>query len=475
MTRHKGASCAEDVNLRALVNAQTPTVTIVAKASLYHVGAVLEVSQEDNLAMISESVAYLKAAGREVMVDAEHFFDGYAVDREYAIQCVRAAVNGGADVIVLCDTNGGSLPGDVEKATRHVVLEFPDTRVGIHTHNDCELAVANALAAVAGGAAVVQGTCNGYGERTGNANLISIVPTLTLKMGRPCITGSLSSLTALSRFVDEVANQRHVPGRPYVGASSFAHKGGLHAAAVLKHPDTYQHIDPAMVGNEGRVLVSEMSGRRSIVSKAEELGLLRERTETAYEMIDWGTRAKEVLRRVKELESKGYAFEGAEASVELMIRRTLRGYRPPFALVDYTILTGSKRLGDGSDAVTQATIKLALMGPGEGNSTCPTKTCLEVGEGEGPIDAFHTALSRTLFDVYEPLRSVVLADYKVRILDNENGTAAITRVMVDFKDKKNGRTWTTVCAHSNIITASVNALMDGFEFAIIHLLPQCVV
>ncbi len=460
----KGSVCANDKNVQALIDAETPVVTVVGKTSLYHVEWVLETTLEENLAMIRDTVTYLKAAGKEVMLDAEHFFDGYKDDRAVSIRCLEAAVEAGVDVLVLCDTNGGSLPDEIRAATADVCATFPQCRVGIHTHNDCDLAVANSIAAVAGGAVLVQGTCNGYGERTGNANLMSIIPTLQLKAGHVCVAGGIRGLTQLSRYVDEVANQKHLAGRPFVGVSSFAHKGGLHAAAVHKLPDSYQHIEPAEVGNERRVLVSELAGRRNIVDKARELGLEAQ--------VD-SKRAREVLDKVKQLEAKGYSFEGAEASVELMIRRTTESYRPPFELLDYTILTGSKRLGDG-EGETQATVKLALLGPGEGTDTCPTKRCIEVGEGEGPVDAFHNAVCRTLKDVYKPLRTIQLADYKVRILDNESGTAATTRVMVDFVDAENGKRWTTVAAHPNIITASVNALMDGFEFAMIHKLPMCV-
>ena len=464
MTRMKGNICANDKSIQSLVNADTPVVTIVGKTSLYHVERVLETTLDENLAMIRDTVEYLKTAGKEVMLDAEHFFDGYKDDRDVALKCLNAAVEAGVDVLVLCDTNGGSLPDEIRNATKDVCEVFPNCRVGIHTHNDCDLAVANSIAAVAGGATVVQGTCNGYGERTGNANLMSIIPTLQLKTGRVCVSDGIRGLTQLSRYVDEVANQKHVPGRPFVGVSSFAHKGGLHAAAVHKLPNSYQHIEPAEVGNERRVLVSELAGRRNIVDKARELGL-EAHVDTE--------RAREVLTKVKQLEAKGYSFEGAEASVELMIRRTTDSYRPPFELLDYTILTGSKRLGD-AEGETQATVKLALLGPGEGTEACPTKRCIEVGEGEGPVDAFHNAVCRTLKEVYKPLRNIQLADYKVRILDNESGTAATTRVMVDFVDNDNGRRWTTVAAHPNIITASVNALMDGFEFAMIHKLPQCI-
>jgi len=460
MTRSKRGTCESDPHIQALVRSEAPCVTIVGKASLYHVESILEVTLAQNLSMISDTVKYFKALGKEVMLDAEHFFDGFKYDPEAAIKCLRAAVSAGVDVLVLCDTNGGSLPGDVEKITRCVGLEFPDTRVGIHTHNDSDLAVSCSISAVFGGATLVQGTINGYGERTGNANLISIIAILQLKLDRNCITSensagdgndnddghnnnnsNIEGLTALSRYVEETCNQNHQAGRPFVGISSFAHKGGLHVSALEKLPDSYQHIDPNSVGNRSRILVSELSGRKNIEAKARELGL-----ENGFES---EMNSVEILRAVKDLESKGYVFETAEASVELMIRRSMKSYVSPFVLLDYTILTGSARTGDGCEGNSQATIKLMLQGPG--SEQCPAKTVLEVSEGFGPVDAFHTALCKTLHSVYPPLAHVALVDYKVRILDNENGTAATTRVLIDFKNTRNGKRWTICCANENII------------------------
>lgn len=488
-TRYKNTSCEKDKNVQALRAAETPVITLVGKAWDMQVEVVLETTLEENLAMIADTVRYFKQLGKEVMLDAEHFFDGYKASPEYAMSALRAAADSGCDVLVLCDTNGGCLPSEIETMTAQVVQDFPDTRIGIHCHNDMELAVANSIAAVEAGASLVQGTANGYGERTGNANLMSIVPTLQLKMGYSCIGDNLAEITGLSRYVDEIANCPHNPARPYVGASSFAHKGGLHVAAVMKCPDTYQHIDPGMVGNERRVLVSELSGRGNILSKARELGLDMPATAQGVDdpnkSMEWRTRTKAVLEQVKDLENKGYTFEGAEASVELMLRRTVKGYKPPFELVDFTVLTGNKRVMYQSDpteppvneSVTQATVKLALIGPTDGTNavTCPTKICLEVGEGNGPVDAVNRALCRALLAAYPPLAAVTLSDYKVRILDPSAATGAVTRVMVEFKNTETGESWTTVYAHSNIIVASVNALMDGFEYAMIHTLPQCFV
>lgn len=482
-TRHKNATCQTDKNVQALVATNTPVVTLVGKAHASQVSLVLGASLQQNLDMIADTVRYFKQLGREVMLDAEHFFDGFVENQQYSLNCLSAAVDAGADVLVLCDTNGGSVPWFIERVVHQVCQCFPNTRVGVHCHNDMDLAVANSLAAVHAGASLVQGTVNGYGERTGNANLMSIIPTLQLKMSHSVIGHRLADLTNLSRFVDETANQPHVPSRPFVGSSSFAHKGGLHVAAILKDPSTYQHIDPALVGNQRRVLVSELSGRRNILAKAEELGLLPAKEEKD-EKIDqeWSHRSKLVLDQVKDLESKGYSFEGAEASLELMLRRAVEGYNPPFELLDFSVSTDNKRvLYEGSHdifptnrSVTLATVKLALLGPAGMEDSCPTKICLEAAEGNGPVDAINGALEKALFSVYAELRTVSLVDYKVRILDNENSTRATTRVMVEFADSATKRQWTTVYADPNIIVASVNALMDGFEVAMWDAVPQCI-
>eukprot|EP00737_Agarophyton_chilense_P001734 gb/GEZJ01001950.1/.p1 GENE.gb/GEZJ01001950.1/~~gb/GEZJ01001950.1/.p1 ORF type:complete len:618 (+),score=82.61 gb/GEZJ01001950.1/:221-2074(+) len=483
-TRYKNSTCEKDRNVGALVRADTPVVTLVGKAWSRQVEVVLEASLEENVAMISDTVQFFKLRGKEVMLDAEHFFDGYKADSRYAMRCLRAAVQAGVDVVVLCDTNGGTLPWEIEEVTAVVASEFASVRIGIHCHNDMELAVSNSIAAVRGGASLVQGTVNGFGERSGNANLMSIVPTLELKMGYKCVGEGLAQLTKVSRYVDEVANQPHVGSRAYVGASSFAHKGGLHVAAVLKDAATYQHIEPELVGNERRILVSELSGRRNIVTKAKELGLHSGGAD-AEDVGEWDARAKSVLEQVKELENKGFSFEGAEASVELMLRRTRNGYRPPFELMDFSVSTGNKRVvvvqaeqavrtAPYNDSVTQASVKLALLGPENGGEVCPTKVCFEVAEGNGPVDAVNAALQKCLLPVYAALRAVSVVDYKVRILDNASGTGAITRVVVEFEDASNGKQWRTVYAHENIIVASVNALMDGFEVAMWEQLPQCI-
>lgn len=482
-TRHKNATCETDKNVQALVSTDTPVVTLVGKAHASQVSLVLGATLQQNLDMISDTVRYFKQLGREVMLDAEHFFDGFVEDQQYSISCLSAAVDAGADVLVLCDTNGGSVPWFIARVVQQISQRFPNTRIGVHCHNDMDLAVANSLAAVHSGASLVQGTVNGYGERTGNANLMSIIPTLQLKMSHSILGDRLAGLTNLSRFVDEIANQPHVPSRPFVGSSSFAHKGGLHVAAILKDPNTYQHIDPSLVGNQRRVLVSELSGRRNILAKAEELGLLptqREKDEQVES--EWNLRSKLVLDQVKDLENRGYSFEGAEASLELMLRRAVKGYTPPFELLDFSVSTDNKRVLYEGDydvfptdrSTTLATVKLALLGPAGMEDTCPTKICLEAAEGIGPVDAINGALEKALFSVYTELRTVSLVDYKVRILDNENSTRAITRVMVEFADSATQRQWTTVSANPNIIVASVNALTDGFEVAMWDTVPQCI-
>lgn len=480
-TRHKAATPDGDANLAALLDSGAPVLTLVGKACAYQVRVVLGATPQENLAMIGSSVAHLKAARREVMLDAEHFFDGYKADAAYALECVAAAVAAGVDAVVLCDTNGGCTPWEVGAITAAVGAAFPGLRLGIHCHNDCGMAVANSVAAVRALSGttcgcVVQGTINGYGERTGNANLTTIIPVLGLKLGVP-LRVAMASLTSVSRFVDEVANVPQVGGAPFVGASAFAHKGGIHVAAVLKDADTYQHVDPAVVGNATRVLVSELSGRGNLLSKARELGLLREDASSA-EVDAWGARARKVLGQVKALEHAGCTFEAAEASVELMLRRSADGYRSPFAMLDFSVLTGLRgggAAGGGGDddTVTRATIKLELLGgDGANGDACPIRVCLEVGEGNGPVDAVNAALQRALHGAYAVLSGVFLSDYKVRILDAERATAATTRVMVEMCDGP--RSWTTVGAHPNIIVASVQALLDGYEYVLAQRMPECV-
>jgi 2-isopropylmalate synthase len=414
----------------------------VGKSWDLHVTQVLETSLDENLAMIEESVAYAKAHDREVVYDAEHFFDGYKVNPEYALATLRAAAAGGADVLVLCDTNGGSLPWEVEEITRAVAAQL-QTRLGIHTHEDTGCAVANTLVAVRAGAVHVQGTINGYGERVANANLCSILPDLQLKMGFSCLPpDALTRLTELSRFVAEVANLAHDNNLPYVGASAFAHKGGLHVAAVLKNEDTYQHVNPALVGNQRRTVVSELAGRGNVADKAGQFGL---------DVNNQQTRA--VLEQIKQLEAQGFTFEGAEASVELMLRRAHPSYVPPFELIDFMVVVERRR---GRGLLAEATVKVRV-GP---------KLMHTAAEGNGPVNALDAALRKALVDVYPQLSGVKLADYKVRILDSDTGTAANVRVLIDTKHGP--RRWSTVGASTNIIEASWRALADSMEYALLN-------
>jgi 2-isopropylmalate synthase len=442
-TRHKGVRCEDDGNLLALLEAQTPVVTLVGKSWDYHVSHVLNAAPEENLAMIRESVAWLKGQGREVVFDAEHFYDGYLANPDYALATLKAAAEGGADWLVLCETNGGKLPWEVEAITR-AVAEQIRTPLGVHCHNDSGCGVANSIAAVRGGCSMVQGTINGYGERVGNADLVTILPNLQLKMGHEVVApAQLQELTALSRFVAEVANLKHDDHHPYTGHSAFAHKGGIHVAAILKAADTYQHLDPALVGNEMRSVISELSGRGNILLQAQGLGIDLDREE-----------AQKVLGQIKHLEHEGFTFEAAEASVELLLHRLKPDYERPFELVDYFVIT-ERRHGRG--LLSEATVKVRI-----GDAVKFT-----AAEGNGPVNALATALQESLVGVYPVLRTVRLTDYKVRILNSSSGTAATTRVLIDFQSGSEG--WTTVGASSNIIDASWRALADSMEYALVRL------
>ena len=441
-TRRKGISPAEDANIRALIEANTPVVTVVGKTSMLHVTDVLQTTAGENLKMIEDSLAYLKAQGKEVIYDAEHFFDGAKLDMEYGFDTLAAAAAGGADVIVLCDTNGGSMPWEVAEFVYKALELFPAAQFGIHTHNDSEVAVANSLAAVRAGAAHVQGTINGYGERCGNANLCSIIPDLIIKMGLPCLAqdGNLAALTHLSRAVAEIANLAPDTHLPYVGKSAFAHKGGIHVAAIRRNVDSYQHIEPNQVGNETRVLVSDLSGRGNLLSKAEELGLDVSKDE-----------AVKVLNDIKELENTGFSFEGAEASVAVRLRRAAPDYSPLFNLLDFTVIVEDRR---GRGQLAEAMVKLDVDGD----------VVHTAAEGNGPVNALDLALRKALLPQYPALRDIQLVDYKVRILDSENATGAVTRVLID---SYNGRErWSTVGAGTDIICASWLALVDSVEYGL---------
>ena len=441
-TRKAGTRAFDDRNIRGLLDAETEAVAIFGKSWLLHVLRVLGTTPEENLAMIGDSVAFLKSHGKEVVYDAEHFFDGFGADPDYALRTVSAAAEAGADWVVLCDTNGGSLPSAVADAVRAVRDRLPGTALGIHTHNDGELAVANALAAVEAGCTQVQGTINGYGERCGNANLVSLIPALQLKLGHACVEPDrLARLTELSRAVAEIANMRPDPHAPYVGVSAFAHKGGVHVAAVEKVTQSYEHVPPEQVGNLRRVVVSELSGRVNVRVRAAEMGLDVRGAEPA------------VLARVKELESRGYQFEAAEGSFELLVRRSRPGYAPPFEILDVVVIA-ERRQGHG-EMFAEATVKLRI------GST----SVHEVAEGEGPVHALDRALRKALEPHYPGLREVRLADYKVRILDPESATGAVTRVLIE--GARGEERWSTIGVSQNIIEASCEALADNLE---LHLL-----
>lgn len=433
-----------DANLSALTSVKTPTVCIVGKSWTLHVDKVLGTTRDENLNMIRDSVAYLRNAGREVIYDAEHFFDGFKDNPSYALATLRAAGEAGADWLVLCDTNGGVLPDEVTAIVRRVVDEFPQHHIGIHTHNDGELAVANTLAAVAAGARQVQGTINGYGERTGNANLCSIVPNLQLKMGYPCVDDDqLRSLTDLSHYVAEVCNLAHDSHLPFVGISSFAHKAGLHVNAVTKNPQCYEHIRPELVGNRQRILVSELSGRSNILVKAQQFGV-----DLAGKSAD----VRHVLDTLKQLESEGFEFEAAEASFELLMRRLQPEYRSPFELLDLLVLVERRR---GALIVAEATVKIKV-----GDTILHT-----AAEGNGPVNAVDAATRKALLQFYPEVARVQLVDYKVRVLDGNDGTGAVVRVSIESSD---GRTsWGTVGSSPNIIEASWLALADSLEYALL--------
>jgi 2-isopropylmalate synthase len=376
-----------------------------------------------------------------VIYDAEHFFDGSKLDLEYALDTLRAAMDGGADVLVLCDTNGGTLPWEVARLVDTVQSVFPNVPLGIHTHNDGELAVANTLAAIQAGAVHVQGTINGYGERCGNANLCSIIPDLELKMGYRCLPeGSLPHLAHISRTVAEIANLAPDNHLAYVGKSAFAHKGGIHVAAIRRNVDSYQHIDPALVGNEMRVLVSDLSGQGNMLSKAQEFGLDVSKDE-----------ALRVLNEIKQLENEGYVFEGAEASVAIRLHRAKPDYKPIFTLIDFTVIVEERR---GRGTLSEAMVKVDIDGD----------VVHTAAEGNGPVNALDLALRKALLPRYPQLADFQLADYKVRILDGQNGTAATTRVLIDTQN--GDQRWSTVGAGTNIIQASWHALVDSVEYGL---------
>jgi 2-isopropylmalate synthase len=453
-TRRASVPVEEDANIRSLVAANTRAVAVFGKSWDLHVFHVLDTTLDENLRMIEDSVRYLKSMGREVIYDAEHFFDGYRANPTYALQTLEAAITAGADVVVLCDTNGGALPSVIGKVTARI-RNATTTPLGIHAHNDSEMAVANTLVAVENGAKHIQGTINGYGERCGNANLCSIIPALKLKMDIECASDEqLHNLTETARFVSEMANMTLDAHLPYVGYSAFAHKGGMHVNALLKCEESYQHIEPNLVGNRKRVVVSELSGKSNIAYKVQEFNL---------EITGGTDQTQHVLSQIKELENQGFQFEGAEGSVELLIRRAQEDYVPPFELLDFHVLIRSSHepapgsaYGNGGGMAAEATVKVRV-----GDQVMHT-----AADGNGPVNALDAAVRKALLPFYPRLADVQLVDYKVRILDGEAGTAAQTRVLIDSANHH--RAWSTVGSSTNIIEASWLALADSLEYALLN-------
>lgn len=443
-TRRKNVRAAEDPLVRQLAESGASVVTIFGKSWLLHVTEVLNAKADENLEMIRDTVQFLKSQGVEVIYDAEHFFDGHADDPEYALAAIGAAAEGGADVLTLCDTNGGTMPWRIEEVTRQVKERFP-VRIGIHTHNDCELGVANSIAAVRGGATHVQGTINGLGERTGNANLTSIVPILALKMGLPPVTPEqLARLSELSAYVDELANLTPDEFRPFVGRAAFAHKAGTHADAVRKNPRTCEHMEPELVGNRRRILVSELSGGSTVVWKAEERGVQLDKK---------SPETRRILEKIAKMESDGYVFEGAEASFDLLVKKETGAYQKLFDLIGFRVIV--EKRGHDEEPITEATLKIAVNGHQE----------LTVAEGDGPVHALDGAMRKALIRFYPELSDIRLTDFKVRVVDAKDGTAAKVRVLVEGADPHGS--WSTIGVSTNVIEASWQALADSVEYALL--------
>jgi len=442
-TRRPQTNVSDDANIKSLLNAQTRVVTVFGKSWNLHVTDVFKTSLKENLEMIFDTVKYLKKKKKEVIFDAEHFFDGYCADAQYALETLKAAVHAGCDVVCLCDTNGGMLPTQVRNIVRNVKKEIT-VPLGIHCHNDSELAVANSVVAVEEGCVHVQGTINGIGERCGNTNLVSVIPILNIKMGMRTVTPSkLKELTELSRYVSEICNMLIDNTEPFVGKSAFAHKGGVHVNAMMKNPKTYEHIEPHLVGNKTRFLVSELSGKTNILLKAKELAISldKETPET-----------KKILQTIQDLENQGYQFEAAEASFELLMRKALGQYRSFFELCGFT--TSVEKREDGK-VLSGATIKVKVK----------DRTELTAGEGDGPVNALDNAFRKALSKFYPIINTIHLIDYKVRVIDSDAGTAAKVRVFVQFRDEKDD--WTTVGVSQNIIEASWNALVEAIEYKLL--------
>jgi 2-isopropylmalate synthase len=439
MTRRRGVEAENDPALRVLADCFAPVCTLVGKTSALHLEKVVKVDRDENLRMIAESVDFLLAAGKRVIYDAEHFFDGFFDDREYALRCLRAAEEAGADTVVCCDTNGGTLPDRVAEAMAAVVSSLDGVRVGIHCHDDAGCGVANSLAAVTHGATHVQGTMNGYGERCGNANLVTIIPNLKLKLGHECVTDEqLAALTPTAHFLDELLNLTPDPDQPYVGRNAFAHKGGMHVAGVEADPATFEHVDPVVVGNRRDLLISELSGKGTVHARARAAGMSLSDQEAAR-----------VSDRVKELEHRGYHYEAADGSFELLLRKETGAYEPLFTLEAWRAIV--EKRADGR-VETEATIKIWVDG----------ERYVRTAEGNGPVNALDRALRDALAEIHPHLREINLVNFKVRILDETKGTGAITRVLLDASD--GDEVWGSIGVSENIIESSWEALVDSLEY-----------
>ena len=440
-TRKPGLSPDDCPNIRALLEANTPVVTIFGKSWDLHATEILGISLDENLSLISDSVRHLKSKGKEVIYDAEHFFDGYKNNPQYALKTIQVALDAGADNIALCDTNGGTLTWELSEIFKDVASLIPPERLGIHAHDDCGLAVANSLSAVMLGAAMVQGTVNGYGERCGNADLISVIGNLDLKMGKRCLPeSSVRRLTGLSRYVSDIANTPHVKSKPFVGSNAFAHKGGVHVSAISKNSAAYEHTDPELVGNRRRVIVSDLSGRSNIEHKARELG------------IDLGKDSgvsKKIVRDIKKMEDEGYQFDAADGSLSLLMKRAIGSIREPFSLESFRVID-EKTKDDSSHS--QSMIKISVGGEYE----------ITAAEGNGPVNALDNALRKALSKFYPRISEMNLVDFKVRILEGTDGTAAKVRVLLESRD--DSEEWTTIGVSENIIEASWHALVDSMQY-----------
>ncbi|HHX74906.1 MAG TPA: citramalate synthase [Firmicutes bacterium] len=445
-TRRAGICVQDDLNIRSLLAAETPVVTIFGKSWDFHVTEALGTTLEENLNMIYDTVAYAKDRGREVIYDAEHFFDGYRANPDYALATILAAERAGADIIVLCDTNGGIMPFDLQQIIMHV-RSLTKAKLGIHAHDDAGMAVANSIMAAKAGVQQIQGTINGYGERCGNANLCTIIPNLQLKLNLPVIQAEqLEELTQLARYVAELANLAPQEQQPYVGSSAFAHKAGVHVDAVMKHAHTYEHIQPELVGNNRRFLLSELSGKSNLLLKAQE---------NNFDLSKENPQTKALLDKLKELEFQGYQFEGAEASFELLLWKAFDVHRQLFETLAVRVIT--EKRGENGNLVSEATVKIRV---GE-------QEFLTAGEGNGPVNALDEALRKAQITVYPEISHIRLVDYKVRVLDGKEGTGSKVRVLIESRDDRRQKSWGTVGVSHNVIEASWQALVDSLEYGLL--------